>query len=193
MAKEHWLKVLDITEAEVQRLIEANFVPQETVLIEDVYFSHRWWDLRGAGYQFRLRWARHQDSREYVELVFKTPPNELNQRKTKSGRLWILMYFEAAIFFWRLLGFTVHTRRQKIRRRLADNLVEIQIDQYPGIPAYAEITGPQALCELIITFLLNDDRRRITRDTASKVFARYGIYDSTRVLFPKHEIPPWAS
>ncbi|OGY50650.1 MAG: hypothetical protein A3J59_01470 [Candidatus Buchananbacteria bacterium RIFCSPHIGHO2_02_FULL_56_16] len=183
---EHWLKVLDISPAEIDRLMilpGARYLGRR-IAIEGWYYTHRGADLRGLGVQFRLRRLK-QEADVSIELAVKGPPETNDGEETRSS--WRQQYaghnLATAGTLLEAFGFVVHTRRQKIRDTLAANPIEIQIDSYPGIPTYAELTGPLVQVTSILETILRVPSERVTRLTASGVFAHYGVADSRLVLF----------
>lgn len=191
---EHWIKVLKFGHQELVALSHNKEATMKLLrgktAIYDIYFTHAAFSLREEmKIQARLRW---QCDKKWVKISWTvkgppetTPHGDFRKPFTKE---FTEAEWPALLTVLDSLGFRPHTRRMKIRQSLQVTVqkgtAEVQIDQYPGIPQYAEITGPPKVC-VKIADMMGVPQERQTRMTAGEVFSHYGIKDSTNILFPE--------
>lgn len=188
--QDKWVKILDIQDEELCKLKDLGFKQLSVVIIYDIYYSHKAYPFRERGFQFRLREITIQGSKFeiIVEFALKAPAEQQDDDTFREMFKTVEAFpdFHTGERTLESLGFIAHTRRQKHRfvfeAEFDGQRVEIQVDKYPKIPRYAEVTGSKEARQKVIDHL-GIKPNRISDKTASGIFRHYGIEDSTNMTF----------
>lgn len=171
------VKILEINK---QELIEklghfgAEFVEQ--VKIHDKQFDFPDHRIKNADELFRLRAIGNR-----VEMTYKDGQKYENNFRIQEETQITVSDFATTEAILKKLGFVVGYNREKIRTSFKKGNVRFEIDQYPNIPPYIEMEGPQEEIKAAVEEL-GFSMADTTDMTATGVFKHYGL-DPTFVTF----------
>ncbi len=164
------LKILKINLEEVNaKLLALGAKKEATVLVIDKTFDFHTHLLAKKNHALRLRQMGDKFFITYKGGVQKGKiANIIEEIETSVGDVKI---FEQIL---KKLGLQCYKHREKKRTSYILPNIRCELDEYPGIPPYLEIEGPQNDIQNIVEEL-GFDLKNTTRASISKVLKKYNI------------------
>lgn len=177
------VKILGIDAEAVARTLEASgAVVVFDGLVKCLHFDHEDASLRRAGCLFRLRrWEPRVGSGFYgkFEICYKGPKQVVDGCKVRKEIETTVADADVFESMMTALGYVVTLDNEKRRRSyewaLADDggaRVHVDIDEYPHVPAYMEIEGPDRAAINRAIEALGLSACEVSTETANELFAR---------------------
>lgn len=168
MALEVEARLLDVDAAALRvRLHELGAAQTESALFRESLFIT---PQGGEGSYLRVR-----DDGRRVTVTHKAPVDALSRVETEFGA----DDFEAAVALFHRAGLPLLMHREKHRTSYRMGDAVVSIDQYPGIPALAEVEAPDAVAVAAACQRLGLDAALHFAGGVLEVLAHYGLPQQT--------------
>ena len=178
------VKILGIDlEAVVARLKEVGATPLFDGMVRCVHFDFENDPIRGARSLFRMRrWEGASGGGpgmagfpSKVEICYKGPKTVVDGCKVREEIETTVADADVFLAMMKKLGFHITLDNEKRRRSYslgALGAIHVDVDEYPQVPAYLEIEGPnrKAIDEAIATLKL--EGCEVSTESADELFAR---------------------
>lgn len=163
MALEIEARILDVdVEALREKLGNLGAVQYEELLMREMLFT----PPTGAGQVLRVR-----DDGEHVTITHKRSVDGLSREETELGAAG----YAAAVALFDALGLARDLYREKHRISFHLGNAAISIDQYPGIPALAEVEAPDVASVVAACLALDLDFSAHFAGGTPEIYQHYGM------------------
>lgn len=168
------VKILGIdVEAVARRLVEAGAKPLFDGLVKCVHFDFKGAPIRETGALFRMRrWEGQEGFPSKVEVCYKGPKKVVDGCKVREEVETTVEDADRFLSMMGKIGLSITLDNEKRRRSYSMGEVHVDLDEYPRIPAYMEIEGPNraAIDEAILTLGL--EGCEVSTESADELFER---------------------
>ena len=167
MPIEHEAKILDVDPAEFEKRILAAGGKQ---LGEERFMRRYVYDITPGDMS---KWIRLRDTGDEVTLTVKEIRSDAIDG-THEVEV-VVSDFEATNALLNLMGFRAKSYQETKRTSFTLDGAQVEIDQWPQIPPYAEIEARSKEEVVRVAGLLGYTEGDLTGENTIKVYARYGV------------------
>lgn len=138
------VKILGIdVEAVAKRLLEVGAKSLFDGTVKCVHLDFKGAPIRETGALFRMRrWEGKEDFPSKVEICYKGPKAVVDGCKVREEIETTVANADTFLEMMEKLGLHITLDNEKRRRSYALGEVHVDLDEYPRVPAYMEIEGP---------------------------------------------------
>lgn len=183
------IKILEINPEEInQKLLQiGSHKIFSRLLTKTLMFDHPLLRLRTNGKVLRLRQVGRKVFLSIKAGQENAPTSPFH--KIVDSELE-LNDFNQAFQLFEGLGFSAFRYQEKLRSGYTfSGGIEIELDEYPKIPPYLEVSAPdQAVLDNFIN-RLNLPKDRIVKMSATEILRHYGLKDVDIIRFPDTKLP----
>lgn len=174
MNNEIEVKILGIdVEAVARRLIEIGARPLFDGVVKCVHFDFKGAPIRETGALFRMRrWEGLEGFPSKVEVCYKGPKTVVEGCKVREEIEITVADADIFLKMMEKLGLHITLDNEKRRRSYAMGEVHVDLDEYPRVPAYMEIEGPNRAAIDVAIAALGLGDCEVSTESADELFQR---------------------